>query len=85
MERYLHINTLLALCIFTSYSPWINAADASLAQCQSYQKKIEYYTALRRKGSTAKNMEKWRQKRKDYKNRFSEKNCRQWASKLDEP
>lgn len=58
------------------------AAPGSLKQCQGYVKKIEYYTALRRQGGAAKSMEKWKQKRRDYKQRYTRKHCKDWGSAL---
>ena len=60
------------------------AADGTLKQCKGYHKRIDYYTALRRNGGSANSMEKWKQKRNNYKDRYREKNCRKWGSKLNE-
>lgn len=82
MERRILPIILLTAFLFSTSPRVLLATDGTLMQCQSYTKKIDYYTALRRNGGSAKTMEKWKQKRNNYKNRYSDKNCKQWGSKL---
>lgn len=83
MERNTCFVILLTLCISTTISKMTLAADGSLKQCQGYNKKIEYYTALRRNGGSAKSMENWKQKRNGYKERFSNRKCRKWGREIN--
>ena len=46
---------LLITCI-----AYTSAQDATLAGCQRWQDKIDYYSELRKKGGTARKMESWK-------------------------
>ncbi|QKQ27810.1 hypothetical protein [Candidatus Reidiella endopervernicosa] len=60
----------------------VAASKGSLAQCQSVQDQINYYTNLRRAGGSARTMESWKRSRQKQKDRFTKHNCKQWRNKL---
>ena len=47
-----------------------------LDDCRKIQRKIDHYTALRRGGGSSKQMESWKRKRQEYKDRFRLGNCK---------
>ncbi len=50
--------------------------DRSLDDCRKIQQKIEHYTELRRGGGSIAQMESWKRKRQEYKDRFRQGNCK---------
>ena len=80
MKRQLLIFSLL---LFTFCLPVANAKQGTLKQCQKVHDKIEHYTRLRRAGGSAKKMERLKQRRQEYQERFSDYNCRRWRNRLD--
>jgi hypothetical protein len=58
------------------------AQEASLAQCQALQDRMARYTALRRKGGSASQMESWRNQLRKAEAKFSEKGCRGYRREL---
>ena len=57
-------------------------AEADLATCQRWHDRIEHYTRLRRAGGTSMQMERWRQARKSYEEKFRDARCHRWGRKL---
>lgn len=58
------------------------AQDGSLEQCQALKDRVERYTALRRKGSSASKMEGWKKQLRSAEEKFREKGCRAYRREL---
>lgn len=58
------------------------AQEASLAQCQALKDRIERYTAQRRKGGSARQMEGWKEQLRRAEAQFEEKDCRAYRREL---
>lgn len=61
----------------------VNAAQGTVEYCQKVSDKIRYYSSLRKLGGSAKKMENWKQQRKKYKEKFTNRNCKQWKDQLE--
>jgi len=57
-------------------------AKADLETCQRWHQRIEHYTRLRRAGGSSTQMERWRQARKGYEEKFRDARCHRWGRKL---
>ncbi|MEW7976179.1 MAG: hypothetical protein AB2814_01605 [Candidatus Sedimenticola endophacoides] len=73
---------LSALLLCSACPPPATAKQGTLEQCQKVQDKIDHYTRLRRAGGSAKKMERLKQRRDAYRERFSERDCRRWRKQL---
>jgi len=73
---------LVALLLAPGMAPTAGAQEASLEQCQALKDRIHRYTALRRLGGTARQMESWREQLRKAEAKFSEKGCRAYRRKL---
>lgn len=77
------IQTLICaalICLLQTNS--VYAKDASLVSCQSLKEHIEHYDNLRKKGGSAKQMEKWKVEREKYKKKYKRGNCKRWRKEL---
>ena len=75
--------TLLVCSFSAAVIPnFSHAQNASLTQCRSLQKRIDKLNHKRRRGGNAKQMEGWKQQRRDTKERFKELRCKKWGYKL---
>ncbi|KAA1194089.1 hypothetical protein F0M18_01200 [Pseudohalioglobus sediminis] len=68
----------LTIAVVTVSGP-VRAQDAPLWQCQQWQDKIDYYTDLRRKGGSVRDLESWKQARAEYEEKFKDAGCRKHA------
>jgi hypothetical protein len=57
-------------------------AEADLETCQRWHERIAHYTRLRRGGGSSAQMERWRQARKGYEEKFRDARCHRWGQKL---
>ena len=76
---------LIAFILMTTFSTahaGYRKPEASLKQCQYWKDEIKEYSELRRRGGTAKKMDKWYRAREDLEDKFSEYDCRYWGKKL---
>jgi hypothetical protein len=80
---------LLAQVVFmisalTIISSTFADADAYKIQtCQRIKDKIDYYTEKRRQGGSASYMNSMAKKRNDYKEKYSNSNCKKYRNHLD--
>ena len=65
-------------------SPVVSEAreQPDLETCIALNKKIERYTRLRRGGGTAQQMERWRDARRGYEEKFTHLRCRRFGRRL---
>ena len=59
-----------------------SAQEASLSQCQSWQKKIDHYADLRRKGGRVQQMEAWKDQKRVYKDKYQDAKCQKYGRQL---
>ena len=57
-------------------------AKADLETCQRWHQRIAHYTRLRRAGGSSMQMERWRQARKRYEEKFRDARCHRWGRRL---
>jgi len=57
--------------------------EASLEQCQALADRVHRYTALRRLGGSARQMESWREQLRKAERAFREKGCRAYRRELE--
>jgi hypothetical protein len=81
MRRTIAGVTLTLLLAPGMASP-VGAQEASLAQCQALKDRIDRYTALRRHGGTASQMEGWKKQLRRAEATFREKECRAYRREL---
>ena len=72
--------TIVAALFYTSET---YSQEVSLKTCQGIKDRIDHYTDLRRRGGSARKMEVWKQKRKDYEEKFSDNDCSHWRNELE--
>ena len=72
---------LCGIAILFLTSP-LHAQELSLSECQSIKDDISRYDRLRKKGGSARQMEKWKQSRQELKSRFSKFHCKKYGKKL---
>ncbi len=75
-------HAVLFLVFFAAASQALAGSQGTLRQCQKVKDKIDYYTDLRRAGGSSKSMEKWKQKRDHYHERYGVLRCSQWRNEL---
>ena len=56
-----------------------HAREQSRDDCSKIQQKIDHYTELRRGGGSVAQMESWKRKRQEYKDRFRRGNCKRYG------
>ncbi len=76
------MSLLIVSLITVSPAPVEAREQASLETCIALTKKIERYTRLRRGGGTAQQMERWRDARRGYEDKFTNLRCRRFGRKL---
>jgi len=81
MERTI-AGAMLALLLAPGTALPAGAEEASLAQCQALKDRVDRYTALRRHGGTASQMEGWKQQLRRAEAKFREKECRAYWREL---
>jgi len=74
---------LALLLAFGGALPAAAEEEASLEQCQALANRIHRYTALRRLGGTARQMEGWREQLRRAETAFREKDCRAYRRELE--
>jgi len=74
---------LVALLLAPGMAPTAAAQEASLEQCQALKDRVRRYTALRRLGGTARQMESWREQLRRAETAFREKGCRAYRRELE--
>jgi hypothetical protein len=65
-----------------SCTPYVNADQGTLGECQRIKDRIEHYTNLKRAGGSAKQMASWHKKRNDYKAKYSSNRCSKHRKEL---
>jgi hypothetical protein len=81
-STFLTLYVALLVGLLTSHAPPTNASQGTLEYCQKISDKIHYYTSLRKMGGSPKTMENWKQQRKNYKEKFINRNCKKFKDKL---
>jgi hypothetical protein len=78
-----HMKYIYSIVCFLMISSYANANDAALIKkCRYYNNKIEHYTNLKRSGGSASQMNHWQKLRNEYKDKYSDNNCKSVRNKL---
>lgn len=76
--------TIAAALLAAALSTGASAGDDKrLEQCQRLKDAIESYTAKRRAGGSASQMDRWKEARREKKAQWSALRCRELRSQLD--
>ncbi|WP_210397414.1 hypothetical protein [Motiliproteus sediminis] len=79
--RLLVVTLSLAL-LSPASSAQTRSDKGSLKQCQSVKQRIDRYTAQRRHGGSRKQMQRWQALRNDYRQRYSQLDCKRYRQAL---
>ncbi len=83
MKLFLHGAFFATALLISNYSVADDADAHKIRICQRIKDKIGYYTDLRRKGGSADYMNSLAKKRNDYKDKYSDNNCKKYRNHLD--
>ncbi len=75
----MNISLYLLAMLLVSNQIDAHARERSRDDCSKIQQKIEHYTELRRGGGSVAQMENWKRKRQEYKDRFRRGNCKRYG------
>ena len=82
LSGYFAFYFILSVSLLLFYTTPVKASQGSLEYCQNMTDKIRYYSLKRKKGGSAKSMENWKNQRKHYQEKFTNRNCKKWKDKL---
>lgn len=81
MEQCLTRTVVILLLALAIATPAI-AQSVTPAKCQSIKDRIERYTALRRKGGSANQMQQWKAQLRASEEQFRRQDCKDYRRKL---
>ena len=82
MKLFVFVAFVLSTLTF-SISTFADADVYKIQKCQRIKDKIDYYTDKRRQGGSASYMNSLANKRNDYKEKYSDNNCKKYRKHLD--